>query len=148
MQTELEAKQWTWDMAEQAYYHQQCDAFSDRVLRVCPCCHKPDPDYFTWGEVLQWSRDNGWADDEYCDLWDYDEDGKHINDVGDVQVFSHPDYPRIGAHWHPGDNEGYYVHVDSIVKNQHTLRIIAKFWSMDRAAGYADAVTRFIYSHR
>lgn len=136
---------WKWDMAKQAWHHLLCGAHADKERQECPKCRERTPDCFRWSDVLQWANDNGWDNDEYVSWNRHDCPGDQ-----DAQVWG--GHWRIAVWWCPGDNEGWYAHIDRIEPHQdHWIarnRILAKFWDPQRAADFTTAVTQYIYDHR
>ena len=136
--------EWDWDYDEQRYYHRFCDAYAED--HKCLMCQTPTPDSFTWNDVLEFIREEGFDKDEYFSLSPVDR-GYLDRQVWDGGI----DIWCIPVYWMVGGSEGYYVHVDRLIidegnGNRSQLMLLGKFWDKERAKEAVVAISEFINS--
>jgi len=141
---------WTWDMGEQKFYHDKCEAYADPETCRCLLCEQDTPDSFRWSDVLRWAEKSvhGHMAD-YISLERYYVEKRKC---ADDQVLSGK--WRIAVWWCVGSNEGWYVHVDAMSGipgeeyNRADSKMLAKFLGSEAdAIVFATALTQYIYSH-
>lgn len=92
----------------------------------------------TWADLLKSMRRAGWDDDEYCKLA-FDQKPNPTQPIWDG------DTCNVAVWATPDSNEGYHVVIERITDEHRSTRIIAKFWTFDRALACVDWTTRVIH---
>jgi hypothetical protein len=99
----------------------------------------------TWGEVADFVKANRLDQEEYFSI--------------DHTVTRHapiwgPDVWNIAVWVVEGSNEGFYLHVDAIIRDperpggRRVSKMLGKFWNLDTAMDAVDLLTRYIYGFR
>ncbi len=99
----------------------------------------------TWGDAEAFVKDAGLDQDEYFHLEPRDDKTRK------TVIWDQKGLVAIAAWWTPGTNEGYYVHVDRVLRGsqgkgvRHELAMVGKFWHSERAALASELLTRLFY---
>lgn len=99
------------------------------------------PREMTWGDLDKFVREQKLDQDEYFLL------GSTTNHEAAIWG---PDTRNIAVWLAPGQNEGYYLHVEEVVKYKerqpvHVGRAGGKYWSVESGMVALQKITAFVY---